>query len=544
MAASTNTLLKIIGAFIFATGAFNLLLGFKFVPEHSINLPTSTSASIKKVRSAATKVKKQAQKPSIPSDAAHSKSVTVQTDADAKKEDDAIGSTHFSNSKNHQLVTDQNHKLPKWITDYFDWHSAMRKKFPGDEIFTNPDAPPIIIRKCIEGLCGGLHDRLGQLPFDLYLANQTKRMFFIHWQTPYPMERFLVPPDLTLPEVEYSFDWRMPSYYKYGTKCSKRKECLQQWHRMPELEGNVQGQRRGTNSGKSGADLIEEGIYNLTKGIFKDTKAVAFEILVHLHEDLLEKILKELGETDMIHKTPSFGKIFLSFFSPSKPVQTILDDVNEDLGLVSNEYSAVHCRVRHPFGYSKAAKFHGIYAAKADRYIPDFDGMFKDTMVETAIKAIKCAATKDANAKMYFMSDMSDLVEYMAFNVTDDNYVSSHPEWFQDQSSTNVTAKNLMTKFNIVARKQNTQNLHIDKAKMTDVENFYGAFVDIFLGIHAKCVSYGIGFYAAFAAKISGTECVVKYALEKYGGSKGVASSNQELMCKEDEANKMVASIK
>jgi hypothetical protein len=145
---------------------------------------------------------------------------------------------------------------------------------------------------------------------------------------------------------------------------------------------------------------------------------------------------------------------------------------------------------------------------------------------------------------MYFMSDMSDLVEYMAFNVTDDNYVSSHPEWFQDQSSTNVTAKNLMTKFNIVARKQNTQNLHIDKAKMTDVENFYGAFVDIFLGIHAKCVSYGIGFYAAFAAKISGTECVVKYSLEKYGGSKGVASSNQELMCKEDEANKMVASIK
>lgn len=411
MATSSKALLNMLGVAIIVTGVFNLLLGFKFAPEHDISLPSTSSLPIlMEKKTTPTRVQPHVHKPSISSAGrdADSKYAAVPLIEDGKKEaeeNSTIGAAHFSNTQNHQLVTDQNHKLPLWITDYFDWHASMRKKFPGDEIFKNPDAPPVIIRKCVEGLCGGLHDRLGQLPYDLYLANQTKRMYFIHWQTPHPLERFLVPPDPTLPGVDYSFDWTMPAYWQYGTKCNRRRDCLAKWHAMPELEGNVQGQRRGTLSGKGGADLIEEGIHNLTKGVFKDTKGVAFEILLHLNEDKLEAKLRELGETDMIHKTPSFGKIFLAFFSPSKPVQTLLDGVNENLGLVSQEYSAVHCRVRHPFGYTKAKKFNGIYAGKADRYIPEFTGDFKDIMVGTAIKAIKCAATKDANDKMYFMSE-------------------------------------------------------------------------------------------------------------------------------------------
>lgn len=545
MPASTNSLLKTIGAFIVATAAFNLLLGFHFAPEHNNTLPNINTSSISTNHKAPRKPRKSKSKTVAKTDTDHSKSVSKTittpgkvTTTEEKKEEDSVGAITFSNAKNHQAVTDPNHKLPKWITAYFDWHASMLKKFPGDEIFTNPDAPPSIIRKCIDGLCGGLHDRLGQLPMDLYLANQTKRMLFIHWIKPYAAENFLVPPDPTLPGVKYSFDWRMPEYWAVGTKCEKRKDCLSKWFRMPELEGNVQGQRKLGTFEKSGYELIEEGIHNLTEGIFKDKKVVQFEILTHLQEGHLETKLQELGETDMIHKTPSFGKIFLAFFSPSKPVQTMLDDTNEKLGLISQEYSAVHCRVRHPFGYSRGQTFGGKFAGKADRYIPEFVAEFKDTMVETAITAIKCAATIDAKNKMYLMSDMSDLVDYMAFNVTDDKYVSSHPEWFQDQSSTNATAKNLMSKFDIVARPQNTPNLHIDKARMTAVENYNGAFVDLFLGIHANCVSYGIGFYAAFAAKISGTQCIVKYAKEKYGGSSELVKVDDSRWCDMKAANK------
>jgi hypothetical protein len=242
----------------------------------------------------------------------------------------------------------------------------------------------------------------------------------------------------------------------------------------------------------------------------------------------------------MIHNTPSFGKIFLSFFAPSYRVQRILDNIRDKLGLVSQQYTAVHCRVRHPFGYRPGRKFNGKYAGKADRDIPDFSGEWKDTMVGTAIRAIRCAATIDAKDKMYLMSDMSDLVDYMAFNLSDPMYVESHPEWFEDQTSKNATAKGVVSRYKIVAREQNTPNLHIDKAELANIEDYYGTFVDLFLGIHAKCVSFGIGFYAAFAAKISGTSCVVKYAFELYGGNKvKVREQDQAIRCNHRLALKM-----
>eukprot|EP00557_Chaetoceros_sp_GSL56_P006283 CAMPEP_0176497672 /NCGR_PEP_ID=MMETSP0200_2-20121128/11856_1 /TAXON_ID=947934 /ORGANISM="Chaetoceros sp., Strain GSL56" /LENGTH=570 /DNA_ID=CAMNT_0017895715 /DNA_START=70 /DNA_END=1782 /DNA_ORIENTATION=- len=549
MQGRTNTVLLMFALFIFMTGLCNLFLGFFYSPPPTSS-STSTSTRHSNSRNSSSNrhhgTFHNQQRHAVDSSTAFTQHHDDQYNDNQNhvKQVNPPDANHENNNsfdhqlkaattttKAHQFITDPNHKLPQWITNYFEWHASMRSKFPGDEIFTNPDAPPVLIRKCLEGLCGGLHDRLGQLPMDLYLANQTKRMLFIAWLKPYSIEHFLVPPDASLEGNEYSLDWQMPPYQKYGTKCAKRKHCLRHFVALPQLDGNVVGQRKGTASDKPVPQLIEESIYNLTEGIYKNEKAVTFEILGHLQEGYLEEKLRELGETDMIHNTPSFGKIFLSFFTPSPSVQAVIDQVNEELGLVSKRYTAVHCRVRHPFGYRKAQKFNGIYAGKADRYIPEFIGDFKDTMVGTAINAIKCAATKNAQDKMYFMSDMSDLIDYVAFNLTDTNYVSSHPEWFEDEKSVNVTAKNLVTRYEVVAREQNTPNLHIDKAVLTDVEDYYGAFVDLFLGIHAGCVAYGIGFYAAFAAKISGTKCVVKYANELYGGSKEKVTSDKSIRC-------------
>ena len=36
---------------------------------------------------------------------------------------------------------------------------------------------------------------------------------------------------------------------------------------------------------------------------------------------------------------------------------------------------------------------------------------------------------------------------------------------------------------------------------------FYGSFVDLLIGAHARCVAHGVGNYAYFAAKLSGTHC-------------------------------------
>jgi hypothetical protein len=106
--------------------------------------------------------------------------------------------------------------LPQWILDYAKWHNEMRNKFPGLSLFNDPEAPKILIRSCDGGRCGGTHDRLGQLPWDLYLANQTKRVLLISWCHPTPLESFLVPNllDWTIP---HDFD----GFHKGSKKCSQ-----------------------------------------------------------------------------------------------------------------------------------------------------------------------------------------------------------------------------------------------------------------------------------------------------------------------------------
>jgi hypothetical protein len=114
----------------------------------------------------------------------------------------------------------QNHKAPRPIhilypwddketilnlptqSDYIAWHKRMRQAFPGELLFSHPNAPKLLIRTCSPRVekctidwehsqCGGLHDRLGKLPWDMFLANQTKRLLLIHWCTPAPLQTFL-----------------------------------------------------------------------------------------------------------------------------------------------------------------------------------------------------------------------------------------------------------------------------------------------------------------------------------------------------------------
>ena len=97
--------------------------------------------------------------------------------------------------------------LPQWIHDYIQWHRSVRAKYPGKSLIEDPSAPPILVRNCLV-VCGGLHDRLGQLPMDLYLANQTKRILLFKWgplkePAAYPLEEYLLPPS-------WGLDWTFP----------------------------------------------------------------------------------------------------------------------------------------------------------------------------------------------------------------------------------------------------------------------------------------------------------------------------------------------
>ena len=423
------------------------------------------------------------------------------------------------------------HTLPLWIQYYFKWHNEMRKKFPGKLLTEDKNAPKILLRTCIYGLCGGLHDRLGQLPLDLYIANQTNRILLIYWLKPSVLEEFLIPYDLrkkyVTTNIDYSIDWTLPASDIIGTT-GKRRSQIGKLMKLPRLISNVVKDRREKVT-MPFETLLDDSLFNLTKGNLKNKKIVTFEILGTNNEDYLEGKLRELGETDLIHNTLSFGQIFQSFFQPSPAVMHELDLTMQELALVPYFYTAIQSRVRHPGGYTKGQEYNGIYAAKADRYIPPFKGEFKEKMIETAIEAITCAETLPDNnsskAVYYFMSDMSDLVTYLAFNVSDVNYVHLHNSEFLNPERIYFQAKKIVSRHLLKARKQITQNLHVDKARPKEIKKYYASFVDLWIGIMAKCVVYGIGNYARFAARISHTDCFRKYQRQIYGAEANVDES-------------------
>jgi len=361
--------------------------------------------------------------------------------------------------------------LPDWITKYIEYHNQMRAKYPGKEIFTNPDAPPLLIRVCL-GLCGGLHDRLGQLPLDLSMANETGRIFLLQWQKPHPLEEYLLPNE---------FDWTVPEGVGYDDMHAARA------HTYLDLE-----------PGTSLKDL-DNVIEDMKNGDLSKIRILNTKLLGDQKGELLSSRLKKAHETDMIDDTLTFGRIFWSFFQINPKVQNLIMEQKEILQLHKNNYVAVHCRTRHPKGWSKdkpppRAEVEGYPADKSDII---FEGYEKEFTVSVATHAIKCAQALQKNhphaenidhfaEPVYLLTD--------TFKVT--NHMVSSPESpFSEDNQ-------------VIARDDSVPSFHIDRKKGRSIEEHYGTFLDLFFMIEARCITYGIGNFGRLASKISGTKCL------------------------------------
>jgi hypothetical protein len=62
-----------------------------------------------------------------------------------------------NNNNNTNSSNDLLQGLPDWIQTYIHWHQEQRSRFPGNQLFTNPDAPKLLIRTCYRlygrGIC-------------------------------------------------------------------------------------------------------------------------------------------------------------------------------------------------------------------------------------------------------------------------------------------------------------------------------------------------------------------------------------------------------
>jgi hypothetical protein len=175
-----------------------------------------------------------------------------------------------------------------------------------------------------------------------------------------------------------------------------------------------------------------------------------------------------------------------------------------------------HCRVRHP----KAVI--GLVMGKdntspADKTGLPWDGETRQNAIETGVRAVRCAQTLQTPGEpLYFFSDSNDLVRYMSREVYNKTYVKDHKQSFST-SAVERLALTVSQTSNIVARPPDEENAHIDKQKGRVPAAYYGTFLDLYLAIHARCVTYGVGFYAVLATKVSHTQCKLLYQEEAWG---------------------------
>ena len=285
----------------------------------------------------------------------------------------------------------------------------------------------------------------------------------------------------------------------------------------------------------------------------------------------------------------------------------------DTLQLQPNNYTAVHCRVRHPKNFQKGQ----ITVGKNPNYPADKTGLPWDKSstklfaMNVATHALQCATetkkhhqiqqqqqlngdetTNDGSTAtvgdlssssttttnggidtIYFMSDSNDLVRHVAEELFDPQFVALNlnktrssngssnndattrkrknkknkkkndgdeeeeetimidPSLYQQVLA--ITASSSRSnKFNgtdgggatttrgggrIVARDVSEENAHIDRQKGRSPPAYYATFVDLLVAMHAECVIFGIGYYAEFAAHISGTTCEGVYQKESWG---------------------------
>jgi len=328
------------------------------------------------------------------------------------------------------------------------------------------------------------------------------------------LEEFLVPNGL--------LDWSVPPEMQdfFGESCSGR---------VNHLTDFFKGFKAARPRPGFWETEFDEGVERAVSGSFVSEKVLKIQIL---GDDLhLQKLLKRAHETDMLEwTTPSYSQIFWIFFKPSPGLQQELDDVYDGLHLTPNEYSAVHCRVRHPKATAVLLDSKYTKAGGPDRAGLKWDGESRSFAIETATRALQCLATvtEAPDMPVYFYSDSEDLVHYMAHELADPNFTIASNASFRVEAA----ARKAVQPTRVVGRRIDSETLHIDRQAGHPPAAYYASFVDLLVAARAKCIAMGVGNYAMFASKLSGnSHCLVQYQGEAWGdeGVKGKVAQQCKL---------------
>ncbi|CAJ1959369.1 unnamed protein product [Cylindrotheca closterium] len=311
---------------------------------------------------------------------------------------------------------------PAWMKEYFEWHKQERFRLLSS---TEPDVwtkTPLLVMQCLkeeDSKCGGTADRTKPFLFLLREAYMTKRLMFIHWTLPAHLEEFLVPP-------MGGMNWRAPK---------------------PLQDMLVQRKTKGFKIFKG--EILKSSRYKTTPII--QTRLQSVDGFRELYDDDL--VLGEASFEDVFHDA------WRILFTPSVPVQQILESEFRRMGLISGKYSAAHLRAL--YGRVEKRTEEQVWALTSN--------------------AVNCASMLYPGTPILMASDLSRCTEVAV-------------EYGKQKAA------------KVVAREQISLPLHLDKAD--GMENrkpseFYDTFVDLYLMGMARCVTYNRGGFGQWASLLS-----------------------------------------
>lgn len=111
----------------------------------------------------------------------------------------------------------QSDTIPKWLKDYFDWH----KKTVAGLTKENWRDQRYLAMTCLGGeICGNVAHRLRPMMAMLRIAADSKRVFYIHWDLPDRLEKFLHPP------AHGGINWTIPEFVMWKVRKSPHQNKL------------------------------------------------------------------------------------------------------------------------------------------------------------------------------------------------------------------------------------------------------------------------------------------------------------------------------
>ena len=176
-----------------------------------------------------------------------------------------------------------------------------------------------------------------------------------------------------------------------------------------------------------------------------------------------------------------------------EPVEQIAKNINATmtkLGLIENNYTSIHVRSRFPvkkMGELLGSQQHAKDHDDGDR-VYEFDGNYKRYLTKIAFNAIECGALLNRNSKIYFVSDLANLTDFVTKDILQ------------------VSRENIRVKPLGVKRSGHLKHVGSFRNNAEVIE-FYSVVEDLLILGGSKCVSHGAGSFGAFGASLTGNRC-------------------------------------